>query len=566
MARKKILDGADSSMNAIITLCEQTGAVFKFLSEQASSGQVAILEKDELRPKRVLNSLRKLRNLKVENLYFLVRDVTKQHNSFYLKLICLLSGAKSRFFRDERGEVEKVTTVGFLVRDLPAFCVGLIYLVCIFIWFFCALLLLYARGKVKPVQPGDSCKVKQLCYLKTDFWFALGAGGSVTHTKEFINAGKALGREIEVFAPDPLADYNLSAPVSVIEPSKLMYQFPQIASQLEYTLRFPLVVRRRLKGKKPSLIYQRGSMNNFSGSVLSVMLDAPLILECNNSLKWEARNWKKSRFAFVEELCERINFLIAYKVAVVSEILKKSLVSFGVAERKIIVNPNGVDPVKFNSNLDCPHLRKSYPGKRQFVGFIGIFGQWHGVLTLASAVKHVIMECPDVQFVIIGDGQLKSRMIEILKTDGVLEHVSFTGVVNHGEAPNYLSICDVLVSPHEDMEDGSPFFGSPTKIFEYMAMGKGIVASRVGQLAEILEDGVNAVLVEQKNPKALAEGILTLMRDPELRVRMGRLAREKVFSQFTWEQNFRRVVSQVENASPPILPEVSASATSEVAQ
>ncbi len=97
-------------MNAIITLCEQSGAVSRFLLEQAGSGQVAILEKDELRPKRVFNSLRKLRRLKVENLYFLVRDVTKQHNSFYLKLICLLSGAKSRFFRDGRGEVEKVTT------------------------------------------------------------------------------------------------------------------------------------------------------------------------------------------------------------------------------------------------------------------------------------------------------------------------------------------------------------------------------------------------------------------------------------------------------------------------
>jgi len=280
-----------------------------------------------------------------------------------------------------------------------------------------------------------------------------------------------------------------------------------------------------------------------------------LILECNNSLKWEAKNWKKSRFAFVEELCERINFLIAYKVTVVSEILKNSLVSCGVAERKIVVNPNGVDPVRFNSDLDCTHFRKAYPGKKHFVGFIGIFGQWHGVLTLASAVKHVIEECSDVQFVIIGDGQLKGRMIEILKTDGVLAHVSFTGVVPHGEAPNYLSMCDVLISPHEDMEDGSPFFGSPTKIFEYMAMGRGIVASRVGQLGEILDDGVNAVLVEQRNPKALAEGILTLVRDPESRASMGRQARGKVLSQFTWEQNFRRVVSQVEGSTLPILPE-----------
>jgi glycosyltransferase involved in cell wall biosynthesis len=560
------MDKADRYMNAIIILSEQTGPVSTFVSEQRGSGQVAILEKDELRPKTVLNSLRRLRSLRAENLNVLVRDVTKQHNSFYLKLICFLSGANNSFLRDSQGGVQRVTGASFLLRDLPAFCAALLYMLCIYVSFFCVSVLVYAFGTLRPVRRLDASSVKKLCYLKTDFWFSLGAGGSVTHTKEFINAADGVGYGISVFAPDPLTDYRLNVPVSVIEPSPLLYQLPQLASQLEYTLRFTLVVWRRIRATKPSLIYQRGSMNNMSGALLSVMLDVPLILECNNSLKWEAKNWQKSRFVLTENVCEGINFLVAFKVTVVSDILKRSLVAAGVPERKVIVNPNGVDPVRFSSDLDCPRLREAYPRARHFVGFIGIFGQWHGVLTLAAAVKHVISECPDVQFLIIGDGQLKARMIEILKADGVLDHVSFTGVVAHGEAPNYLSICDVLVSPHEDMEDGSPFFGSPTKIFEYMAMGKGIVASRVGQLGEILENGVNAILVEQKNPKALADGIVTLVREPELRTAIGRQAREKVLTQFTWEQNFRRVVSQVEDSQRPAFPGVAASATSDTAQ
>ena len=82
---------------------------------------------------------------------------------------------------------------------------------------------------------------------------------------------------------------------------------------------------------------------------------------------------------------------------------------------------------------------------------------------------------------------------------GISEYCTFTGLIPQVEAPNYLSCCDVFIAPHIQNTDGSPFFGSPTKLFEYMAMGRPIIASRLGQLDELLVHDKTAWLVEPGN-------------------------------------------------------------------
>ena len=97
----------------------------------------------------------------------------------------------------------------------------------------------------------------------------------------------------------------------------------------------------------------------------------------------------------------------------------------------------------------------------------------------------------------------------------------FTGHLEHERVPALLDACDILLSPHVPLEDGSEFFGSPTKLFEYMAMGKGIVASRLGQIGDVLTDEESGLLVEPGNAGRLAEAILRLSESRELRERLG---------------------------------------------
>jgi glycosyltransferase involved in cell wall biosynthesis len=109
-----------------------------------------------------------------------------------------------------------------------------------------------------------------------------------------------------------------------------------------------------------------------------------------------------------------------------------------------------------------------------------------------------------------------------------------------------LDACDILVSPHLPLAGGREFFGSPTKLFEYMAAGRAVIASRIGQMAEIIRDGENGLLVEPADARALSRAIELLAYDKDLRARLGQAARQTVCQRYTWLHNARRVFSALE--------------------
>jgi glycosyltransferase involved in cell wall biosynthesis len=94
---------------------------------------------------------------------------------------------------------------------------------------------------------------------------------------------------------------------------------------------------------------------------------------------------------------------------------------------------------------------------------------------------------------------------------------------------------DILAAPHVPNADGTRFFGSPTKLFEYMAMGRAIVASRLEQIGEVLEDGRTAVLVPPADEAALARAIVELAGDPGRRAGLGAAARRRALEKHTWQ-------------------------------
>ena len=140
---------------------------------------------------------------------------------------------------------------------------------------------------------------------------------------------------------------------------------------------------------------------------------------------------------------------------------------------------------------------------------------------------------------------MKEQVEQTLKRKDCGGHALFVGAVPFEKVETYLACCDILVSPHNPPPADLEFFGSPIKIFEYMAMGKAIVASRIGQIAEVLEDGVDALLVPPGDAEALAEAILRLAEDPDLRAELGRAARRKVVERYTWQKNVERVLKAV---------------------
>ena len=147
-----------------------------------------------------------------------------------------------------------------------------------------------------------------------------------------------------------------------------------------------------------------------------------------------------------------------------------------------------------------------------------------------------------LRFVLIGDGLLRGEMRSNLIAYEATKQVIFTGALPHDKVAEYLDAADILVSPHIPMPDGSRFFGSPTKLFEYMAMGKAIVASRLEQLAEILEHDRTAWLVTPGSVEELSDAILRLASDPAKRDVLGSAARNTAIERHSWSQNAARAV------------------------
>lgn len=360
----------------------------------------------------------------------------------------------------------------------------------------------------------------KVLYLRTRYAFNLTAGGSVTHTSGVINA-LSKNHEVTVATNDHLPE--VSIPTSTIRPIKFRL-FPTAINEILYNLR---VIRKFKSSFDFDFVYHRLSANSFCGAYLAKKNTTNFILEYNASEAWGLKHWNKIikwtsirglflniyKYIFeipVATLIEKYNLKVATTIIVVSNELKRILVDSGVHEDKIVVYPNGVDTNKFNPNLSKATIRIKYNFSDQQIvaGFIGSFGQWHGVEIFAKSINHFFDKNPNdntYRFLLIGDGLKMSIVKKLLDSHITSKRVVLTGLVPQANAPEYLAACDVLVSPHIPNPDGTKFFGSPTKLFEYMAMGKLIVASDLDQIGEILTHMQNALLVTPGNPSALSE-------------------------------------------------------------
>jgi glycosyltransferase involved in cell wall biosynthesis len=280
-----------------------------------------------------------------------------------------------------------------------------------------------------------------------------------------------------------------------------------------------------------------------AGVAAGVRTGVPLFLEYNGSEVWIGKHWDMSGMIPLLERFERLNLEAAARIFVVSDVERRNLLRVGIADEKIIVNPNGVDTEKFRPGIGGAAVRRELgiAEPEPLAGFVGTFGPWHGVLTLAEAVTRIPADS-GVRFLLVGAGKFRDEVERITRAAGKERQVIFTGHVEHERVPALLDACDILLSPHVPLEDGSEFFGSPTKLFEYMAMGKGIVASRLGQIGDVLSDQETALLTEPGNARELADAILRLSRSPELRERLGAAARQAAIGRHTWKRNAGRVL------------------------
>jgi glycosyltransferase involved in cell wall biosynthesis len=386
-------------------------------------------------------------------------------------------------------------------------------------------------------------------FLRTDWARGVKAGGSVAHLAGVLKELQLQVGNVHLLTSDaiPLLDDRIR--VFTIQAEARTWTRPEL-----HQLHFNRKLSPAASALAPPgcIIYQRYAAFNWTGAALSRQAGLPFVLEFNGSEAWLAEQWGVGlRYPELAARIEQANLEAADLISVVSEPLRQHVLARGIQAERIIVLPNGVDPERFRPDLDGAPMRERLGlGGRRAIGFIGTFGPWHGVETLAEAFIRLLRRRPDlngeVALVLIGDGSRRPGVKSMLQAAGALGNVVLTGLVPQAEGPAYLAACDILALPTVPNPDGSLFFGSPTKLFEYMAMGRPIVATSLGQTTEVLADGRNALLVAPSDSEAMCRALERVIGDPDLGQKLGMLARQDVLQRHTWQRHVAGLLARME--------------------
>lgn len=393
------------------------------------------------------------------------------------------------------------------------------------------------------IQEIDSC-----LFLRTDHWFGVKGGGSVSHLQGDITGFRMNNITTNVISSDYLVGVPIDENFTLIEPKYTICgnvpEMPDLLYNLQLQQSLSLLPK-----QNPSFIYQRYSLGNFFGIFLKYKFKVPLVCEYNGSFVWIAEKWngRKLLHNSLMHSIEMLNLQHADVIVVVSEVLKEELISRGIGAERIFVNPNGVHPHIYSPDIDASSIRTQYSIENKFVyGFLGTFGPWHGTEVLTEAFGKLLQQKPELRgkiaLLLVGDGKTMSLVREVIEQYSIQDSVILTGLVPQEQGPFYLAACDVLVSPNINNPDNSKFFCSPIKLFEYMSMSKPIIASDLEQLGEILQHKETALLTEPGNVEQLTDSLYILYTNKELRDTMAVTARKEAIEKHTWKMHTQKTL------------------------
>lgn len=528
----------------VLVLSGEPAGAEKLVATRFPGCECVFLSKRELREVGWRGQIKALGSLHGAALVFFLRSLSDLQEPQLTVFSSLLHRCRLTILADSDGHLVEYGRLAWL-RVLPKVLLSAVH--DLFVFFAAWLLLQIFRSGARPAKTTERTSSIDLAYLYPYPLDAALAGGALSHVEGFLSGVADCGNNCEIFSGRTLPVRNFAQHLIPAERRFFLFRESLI---LSYNLRFVRAVRNSLKHRAAAALYQRHGRFTVAGALLSSWLRVPLVLEYNGSETWVAKYWDPSRFRSWLRLCEDISLARAHLVVVVSEALKKELLERGIPEERILLNPNAVDPAMFRPGCGGFEVRKQlgFAATDVLVAFLGSFNYWHGIPVLEQAIRQLLpaldTSTGEIRFLFIGEGPLYAEMRRNLEREAG-NRVLFTGVVPHARVPAYLDATDILVSPHVPLPDGKLFFGSPTKLFEYMAMGKAIIASRLEQLSRILQHQGSAWMVEPGNASELASAILLLARDARLRSQLGQKARAAVIADHTWQQNAERVLDRI---------------------
>jgi glycosyltransferase involved in cell wall biosynthesis len=275
-------------------------------------------------------------------------------------------------------------------------------------------------------------------------------------------------------------------------------------------------LERFLRRERVDVLHAHKFGSNVWGAIVGSMARVPVILAHEHTWSFEGQPWR--RFLDRELVARASDRLIA-----VSREDQRRMIEIERIDRAdTLFIPNGVPPSPPASGRDVRAELGLEPGVRA-IGVVGLLRpqKAHQVLLRAAAVLRE--DWPQMRVLIVGDGPERERLEGLVDELGLRGTVRFAGL--RTDVPDVLGALDIAVCC-------SDFEGSPLSVLEYMEAGLPVVATEVGGLPDLIEPGVNGLLVAPQDPPALAAALAELLSDPDRARAMGARGRERRLAEF----------------------------------
>jgi glycosyltransferase involved in cell wall biosynthesis len=374
----------------------------------------------------------------------------------------------------------------------------------------------------------------KIAYLSADPGVPVfGRKGCSLHVQEMLRALRGLGAHVSLFAsrrggeaPPDLVDVPLHLLPATSRDDPAAREQALLAANAD--------LAEKLRATAPfDLVYERYSLWSHAGLEAARAAGIPTVLEVNAPLIEEQHRYRTLHDAGAAIRSARRVFAAADVLIAVSTGVANYLEDFKEARGRVHVVPNGVDVTRFEQ-------RSASTRSEAFcIGFVGTLKPWHGLDVLLDAYAGFHGQVPDSRLLIVGHGPELDAVVAQAERLGIAEHVVMTGAVDPQRIPELLAAMDVGVAPYPETAD---FYFSPLKVYEYMAAGLAVVASRIGQLDELIADGQDGLLCPPGDAVALTAALVRLHANLPLRQAMGRRARAKMLAEHTWSAVAQQVL------------------------
>ena len=292
-----------------------------------------------------------------------------------------------------------------------------------------------------------------------------------------------------------------------------------------YTSIGPLVAVRYAKMKeKPLVLTYHGDSDEKHGNIIRRVS----VVFYNKYLLHKVLSYAKVIITPSEYYIEESKFLGKYK-------------------DKIVVVPNGINIRDFDVPDSKENCRKSLglPLHSNILLFVGKITPYKGPDVLVRAMPEIIKNVPDVELVFVGSGELKDKLEELSKKLGIWERVRFMGFVEERLKPLYYKAADVFVLPSTMSTEVFPVV-----LLEASAFGLPIVTSNLNTFKSIIEDRYNGLFTKRGDENSLADAIIYLLENKDVRENMGKNARKKV-EDYSWD----KIVEKTEKVYEKVIEE-----------